>query len=384
MRIIAGKIIIILLALFFISGCGNMVDVEQTAVGAGLGVDLDSQGKILFYAQFDRPINVQEAGIIKSQSEVFVGTGLTPTQAARDIILTLPRMPIWAHADVFVLGETLARTDLSYMTDFLARNRNIRKDALIVLAHQVTPYDIFKGDFPMSLSSRGLVDLLEIQEDMFGVYKPVSCAEFLDKTAAPGIDPIMPQVTVSQQKGRPVITLDGMAVFRQNRLVGSLNELESRGFLWVTATKKVGGLIVLDDPLPGLNFVTLEASRFNSRTRPRIEDGEIIMDIEVEVILNLYDQGGLADVQKLENIETLETLAAQEIERQVRACINKVQQLNGDILGWGKKIYAYYPQVWATIENDWYEILPQVSTQVTVKTEIRKQGLLNAPLTLRR
>lgn len=382
MRIKAGKIII-LFALFFISGCG-MTNVEQTAVGSGLGVDLDGQGKILFYAQFNRPVNIQEAGISEIQAEVFVGTGLTPTQAARDIILTLPRLPIWSHADVFVVGETLARTDLSYMADFLARNRNIRKDALIVLAHQATPYDIFQSDFPMSLSSRGLVDLLEIQEEMYGVYKPVSCDEFLNKAASPGIDPIMPQVTVSQQEDRPVITLDGMAVFRQNRLVGSLNELESRGYLWLTATKKLGGLIVLDNPLPGLNFVTLEVSRFNSCTYPRIEGGEITMDIEVEAILNLHDQGGLADVQKLENIETLETLASREIERQVRACINGAQQLNGDILGWGKKVYSYYPQVWTTIENNWYEIFPHVRAQVTVQTEIRKQGQLNAPLTLRR
>ncbi|NLU47411.1 MAG: Ger(x)C family spore germination protein [Syntrophomonadaceae bacterium] len=313
-----------------------------------------------------------------------MGTGKTPTQAARDIILTIPRMPLWSHSDVFVLGETLSRTDLAYMADFLARNRNIRKDALIMLAYQATPYEVFLAESPMALSSRGLVDLLRIQEERFGIYTPVSCNEFLAKLAEPGVDPVIPQVTVAYRDDRPLITLDGMAVFRQNRLVGSLNELESRGYRWLNSNKKMGGLLVLDNPLPGLNYVTLEVNRFSSYTRPRLEGNSLIMDIEVKALLNLYDQGGLIDVQSVENIEELEILAAREIERQVRACINKAQQLNGDILGWGQKVYRYYPQVWTTLENSWYEIFPQVSARVNVQTEIRKQGQLSMPLTLRR
>ncbi|HOQ09931.1 MAG TPA: Ger(x)C family spore germination protein [Syntrophomonadaceae bacterium] len=374
----------IMLTLLLVNGCGNMIDVEQTAIGAGLGVDLDDQGKIVFFAQFNRPINIQESGISKAQSDIFVGTGKTPTQAARDIILTIPRMPLWSHSDVFVLGETLSRTDLAYMADFLARNRNIRKDALIMLAYQATPYEVFLAESPMALSSRGLVDLLRIQEERFGIYTPVSCNEFLAKLAEPGVDPVIPQVTVAYRDDRPLITLDGMAVFRQNRLVGSLNELESRGYRWLNSNKKMGGLLVLDNPLPGLNYVTLEVNRFSSYTRPRLEGNSLIMDIEVKALLNLYDQGGLIDVQSVENIEELEILAAREIERQVRACINKAQQLNGDILGWGQKVYRYYPQVWTTLENSWYEIFPQVSARVNVQTEIRKQGQLSMPLTLRR
>ncbi|NLU47412.1 MAG: hypothetical protein GXX02_05465 [Syntrophomonadaceae bacterium] len=49
----------IMLTLLLVNGCGNMIDVEQTAIGAGLGVDLDDQGKIVFFAQFNRPINIQ-------------------------------------------------------------------------------------------------------------------------------------------------------------------------------------------------------------------------------------------------------------------------------------------------------------------------------------
>jgi len=383
MRIMTGTTLILLLALLLVSGCG-MTNAEETAVGTGLGVDLDNQGNIVVFAQFDRPINIQEAGLSQAQSDLFVGTGKTPTQAARDITLILPRLPLWSHADVFVLGETLARTDLAYIADFLARNRNIRKDALLVLAYKTTPYEIFQSDSPMALSSRGLVDLLRVQEQTLGVYKPVSCDEFLGKLATPGIDPVVPQVTVTRQQGRSIVTLDGMAVFRQNRWVGSLNELESRGFHWLSSQNRIGGLLVLDNPLPDLDYVSLDVIHFDSRTRPRIEGNHLIMDINVKTILNLYDQGGLVNEQTLYDIGRLEALADQEIERQIRACIDKAQQLNGDVLGWGQKVYRYYPQVWITLEKNWYEIFPQVEANITVQAEIRRQGQINLPFKIRR
>lgn len=110
--------VILVLLMLLSSGCGTMTDVERTAVGAGLGVDLDNENNVLFYAQFNRPVNVQETGANEAQSEVFTGRGKTPTQAARNITLVMPHLPLWSHADIFVLGEKLARTDLYYMADF--------------------------------------------------------------------------------------------------------------------------------------------------------------------------------------------------------------------------------------------------------------------------
>ena len=375
--------VILVLLMLLSSGCGTMTDVERTAVGAGLGVDLDNENNVLFYAQFNRPVNVQETGANEAQSEVFTGRGKTPTQAARNITLVMPHLPLWSHADIFVLGEKLARTDLYYMADFLSRNRNIRKNSFLVVAYKVSPYDIFHGECPFALcSSRGIINILRAQDKNFGVYPLVTSLEFVTKLLSYGIDPVAPQVTIVKKDGRSILTIDGMAVFRQNRMVGSLNELECRGYRWLSPTSKKGGLVVLSAPWPGVDYISLEVNEFNTRTRPRFADGKLIMDVQVDVTVNLIDVGGVVNV--LENERIIEDLAAQEIERQIYACIAKAQQLNSDILGWGQKVQRYEPEVWETLKPLWYDTYPHIEAQVAVKADLRGQRLLVNPLLNRR
>jgi Ger(x)C family germination protein len=375
--------VILVLLMLLSSGCGTMTDVERTAVGAGLGVDLDNENNVLFYAQFNRPVNVQETGANEAQSEVFTGRGKTPTQAARNITLVMPHLPLWSHADIFVLGEKLARTDLYYMADFLSRNRNIRKNSFLVVAYKVSPYDIFHGECPFALcSSRGIINILRAQDKNFGVYPLVTSLEFVTKLLSYGIDPVAPQVTIVKKDGRSILTIDGMAVFRQNRMVGSLNELECRGYRWLSPTSKKDGLVVLSAPWPGVDYISLEVNEFNTRTRPRFADGKLIMDVQVDVIVGLVDIGGMVNI--LENERIIEDLAAQEIERQIYACIAKAQQLNSDILGWGQKVQRYEPEVWETLKPLWYDTYPHIEAQVAVKADLRGQRLLVNPLLNRR
>ena len=374
---------ILILLMLLASGCGTMTDVERTAVGAGLGVDLDNEDNVIFYAQFNRPVNVQETGANEAQSEVFTGRGKTPSQAARNITLRIPHLPLWPHADIFVLGERLARTDLYYMADFLARNRNVRKNSFIVVSYQASPYEIFNGECPFALcTSRGIINILRTQEKQFGVYVPVTASEFINKLLSYGIDPVVPQVTTMNKDDKEMLTIDGMAVFRQNRMVGFLNELECRGYRWLSPSSKKGGLVVLSAPWPHVDYMSLEVSEFNSRTRPRIVDGQLSMDVQIEVIVSLVGIGGVVNV--LENEDMIEDLAAQEIERQIYACIAKAQQLNSDILGWGQKVQRYEPEFWETLEPDWYDVYPHIEAQVNVQANLRGQYLLVNPLSNRR
>ena len=155
--------VILVLLMLLSSGCGTMTDVERTAVGAGLGVDLDNENNVLFYAQFNRPVNVQETGANEAQSEVFTGRGKTPTQAARNITLGCPTTPV-VPCGYLCAGRKAGSTDLYYMADFLSHNRNIRK-TLLVVAYKVSPYDIFHGECPFALcSSRGIINILRAQD----------------------------------------------------------------------------------------------------------------------------------------------------------------------------------------------------------------------------
>ncbi len=98
--------IILIFCLVFTSGCWNQMDINDTAICSGLGADLSDDGKIIFATQLNKPVNQQEGGAKEAEFVVASASGDTVAEAARKILLTIPRFPLWSHADVFMLGET--------------------------------------------------------------------------------------------------------------------------------------------------------------------------------------------------------------------------------------------------------------------------------------
>lgn len=370
------KLLLIIFLTILSSGCWNMVQVEDTATGSGLAVDLNPDGKILFVAQFNRPINAQQMGTNRAQTEVFIGHGQTVTQAARDITLLLPRLPLWSHADVILLGDNLARTDLSIVADFLARNRNIRIDAYMFVTHNCSPYEVFIGECPLSLcTARGIIKITRHQEQQLGMYVPVKAVDFLGRLTTPGIDPVLPQVTVLRQKGQLVPHIQGTAVFRGRKKVGSLNETESRGYRWLHPSLKRGGIVEVHKPFDLVDSISLEVIQFSTATTPRMENGHIVMDIDIKADLNFYGESGTRQVLTSAKIAHIQALCDQTIKEQVSACIDKALLLNADIMGWGQLIHHHYPQVWEQVESNWYDILPQVKFKVNVKSNVKRTNM---------
>lgn len=370
--------------MILISGCaGSMTDAELTAIGAGLGADLDQNGNILFFAEFDQPVRLQESATSKPGTAIITGSGQTPTQAARDITLTLPRLPLWSHADVFIVGENLARTDMGYLADFLAHNRNIRNNALMFLAKDVSVYEVMAAKCPLTFgSTRDLTQLIHLQEHTLGSYVGVSSSEFLTKSLLPGIDPAIPQVKLENTSSKP-LTIDGMAVFQKNRMVGSLNARESQGYRWLNSRHKYGGVLILEKPVPGVNSISLDVTRLENQTRPQITEDKIHIRMNIQVMLAILEQDGEAQIIDLAHLPQLQNLAAQEIKGQVAACVHKAQQLNSDILGWGRTVYRYEPSYWAKLEPVWYEVYPEVEWDIKVEAKVRGRYLSTQPLQVR-
>ncbi len=365
----AKKIIIIFLimSLSFTSGCWNQISVNDTAVCSGLGADLTDDGRILFTAQLNKPVNPQ---VDKTESQFMVcsGVGDTMVEAARKIMLTLPRIPLWPHADIFVIGEKLARNDLSILLDFLFRNRNVRMSSSVLISHNVSLGKMYNADCPLSLcSARGILKILNTQEKHLGIYVPVTLNEFIVKSTTPGIDPFAPMVSVTKDlKDKDILTINGTAVFNGPQLAGILDVTESRGLYWLTSGKP-GALITITLPDDPEVKISLELDECKSKVRPLLKGDKLIMNITVDTTFDLKEISGRACQQDPQFMPQVEKAAQNEIASQIKAAIAKGQEVNSDFLGFGRTIYRYQPKHWQKIKEDWPELYPQVEANVEVK-----------------
>lgn len=376
----AKKVMVVFLIIFmglFSSGCWNQVNINDTAVCAGLGADLTDSGKILFMAQLNKPVNPQvSAG--ESQFVVSSGVGDTMIEAARKIMLTLPRIPLWPHADAFVIGEKLAKDDLTNLLDFLFRNRNIRMSSSVLVAHNTTLGEMYNSDCPLSLcSARGILKILRTQEHILGIYVPVTLNELIVKSATPGIDPFAPMISVTKDlKDQNILTINGTAIFNGPKMAGILDVTESRGLFWLVSGKR-GAMITVSLPDNPEVKISLELNESKSNIRPLLKDGKLTMNITVDTQFNLKEISGRANQQDPQFIRKVEAAAQKEIEQHIRASIAKGQQVNSDFLGFGRMIYRYHPKYWQKIKGDWPTIYPQVQTNVEVKSKLIFSDLIN-------
>ncbi|MGI5911272.1 MAG: Ger(x)C family spore germination protein [Syntrophomonadaceae bacterium] len=361
---------LILVTLFTNCGCWNRLEVEKAVVVSGLGVQLLEDGNMRYALRVEMPRISPEGQFMPPQGIVITATGKNMTHAARNLSLFLPHIPLWSHASSLVLGENLARSDLSHITDVFIRNRNVRMDTDIFITHKVTPYELYSIVDPLTgTSARNLPDLVRDQEFILGQYVPTTLFQMLYKLATPGVDLVVPMLTAATSGNNKTIQLAGLAVFKGPRMVGSLNEMESRGYRWLNPDKNVGGMVAVDMPA-GQGRVNFEVVTFYAKQSPRLKDGRLIMDIKVQAYLNFFEQQGTADLVGLYQRRQLEAAAAQQIEKEIWSCIKKSQRLNSDILGWGLNISKYLPAEWKNIQNKWEELYSQTAACINVNCQV--------------
>lgn len=379
---ISCLILLLLFSSFFTTGCWNKLEVNETADAEGIVFDLEGD-QPSFSLQMAKPVTKDQSGSASAEPFNVTQTGRTYTEAARRLMLSLPRLPLWAHARTVIIGENLASQDLGRAVDFMTRNRNLRKTSLVFVSKGVTGKECLEAEVPLeSHSSAALKRLILIQEKQLGIYMPKELEAFFEELATPGIDATAPQITTVDVGGKKTLLLDGTAVFKDRKLAGSLDETESRGYRFLSPKMIAGGLIIIQSPLdvnPSSDkMISIELTRSQAAVVPEFEDNRIKqMNIHIEAEGNFYEQTFDGQVITLENIDKMQELINASIKGDITAAVTKAQLLDSDIFGWGLAISRSNPALWKQLEKDWPAIFPGIETDIVVKFDLRRTYLLD-------
>lgn len=385
------------------SGCWDYREIEQSSLPSAMGVELREDNKFNFSTLLVQPLPPGESGSANLQPVLVTGEGPGVALAARRSMLSLSRVPEWAHARALILGEHLIKSDLSLAIDFMTRNRNLRPDITLFVSSSASPEEILSTQTPLVNDvGSGLQELINLNQIQLGVYVPVTTEEFTYRLATPGIEPLVPQLSLrdppaaSQTNGentdtnsnkannkKKQIYLNGAAVFKGPKVVGTFNETECRGYRWLSSPVHRGGIIIIPSPFSPEENLLLQIVGFDSKTRPELADGQIEMSIEITAELTLYEQSSASLLIDPQTAVQIESAASREIEAQISSCVNKSQELQSDVMGWGRLVYAYQPDLWETIASDWVNIFPTVKPKIQVKTILKRTGLTSKSFTFR-
>lgn len=378
--------VILLISLIYIctcllSGCWNYREIDELAIVSGVAVDRGKGGKVIATVEI---VHVQQS---QGQSEikpVYVqAEGDTFFHAIRKIVALQGKKLYWSHAKVIIVSEDIAKEGISHVMDFAARDAEVREDMWILLSKETPASEILRTKSELeNILAFELDDTLRAQRTV-SKYPAVTLYEFIDKLESKDISTVIPTVANVETLGRKITYVAGAAIIKKDKLLSFLDTNEAKSLLWIEDELK-GGLFIVKKAGETDTNVSLEIYKSKTKLKPEIEDGKLIMKVNLEVDVNIGEIMGPEDFISEKGRNTLEKDAEKQIKKNLESLIEKAQkELKCDFLGFGVKIRRSMPKVWKTIENQWLDIFADMDTSVEVDVRIRGSATTKKPITAR-
>lgn len=389
------KICSLFLCLFLLTGCTGQTELSHIGIVVAVAIDKDPEtGGIILTSQVIRPASLDKKSPGKDAPVELVSTkGKTIFEAIRDTTQEFDRINFYAHTKVIVIGEELAKEDITPILDFFVRGRQLRGYTSLCIAKNASARDIIGvKDGIDRIQANYLKDIIENKKYQYKATAS-SVIDYYRKALQEGNNPIAGVLEIVEITNQPVekkedktskeIRFAGTAVFKKDALVGYFNEKETQGLNWIIG-KVQSGVITLPSLLEQAKLISLEIKNSKVKITPEIREGKISFAIKVNVDVVLVEEQAKVKITypkvMLDYLEEVRKEAENEIEGEIRLAVNKAQkELQSDVFGFGNTLNKEYPEQWHEIKDEWSRIFPEVDYTVEVQVKVigtdLKQGV---------
>ncbi len=301
-----------------------------------------------------------------------VGSNLLET--LRSAIHITNRRLYVAHNQVVIISKDIAQQGLAKYLDYFFRDHETRYDVGIVISDGKAGEVLDVVSHLESFPAQDLKKLVERQKD--DAHGPqCTLFSFIKDYKIPYKSTLVPIVRIitpeESDNKSPYLHIAGSAVFKDDKMVTSLDENQTRGALWVLGQVE-NGIIALD--YEGAN-VAIEIIEGSGDFNVEYVDGRI------KIKANAKMTGVLGELQGSRKVEpvvlrAIEKACAEEIESKIRSAFNEIQSNKADVLGIAERFYRYHYKTWKKIADDFDSLYENADLTVDVKTEIIRTGSL--------
>lgn len=362
-----------------LSGCQTARNLNSISIVVGMGVDNAPEAdQTLVTFQIVNPEAMQNPSSDKGQSAGkaywnISQAGETIFDAARDVTHQTGKKLYFSHSDVIILGRNVAEAGLQKVMDFFLRNTEMRPKSWILIADG-TAEEVFNIESKFDkIPSQNLAKTVK-DFHTSSHFKAISIQEFANNLLSEATSPIIPLVKVIEKNSQKTISIDGLAVLNKDKMVGTLNETETRGLLWVTGDV-TGGVIPISSS-DGKGKLSVEIISAKSKIIPQINADHITMHIKIFMEGAITEQTVPQSLEKLPTIALLEQNLAGAIEEEILAALIKSQELSADIFGFGDMIHKRFPNKWAELKNNWPAAYATIVPSIDVEAKIVRTNAL--------
>nr|WP_276538474.1 Ger(x)C family spore germination protein [Dehalobacterium formicoaceticum] len=361
--------------LVFLPACWDSRELDELAIVLGVGVDREGDG-LQLTAEIAKPGQMAggKGGSSGSGGEpVFMthGSGATVFDAARNARSHSSRALFFPNNEVVVLGNDLAKQGIYPALDFFLRDHEPRATAWVLVAEEKAR-DVFEAKDKLE-DTNGLSLSSIIQQGSMSKIPGINVQEvnaaMLDITQAF----LIPIVGVVEEGEDKHLKVDGNAgVFVKDKMVGEMNNRETRGVKWVKG--EIKSTSVVSHLIDEAGTMSSEIFLNKSSIKAVLDDGDPKVKVEIIVEGNISDQSGTLDLSTEEGMIKANESTAQAIKKEVLQALGRAKSYNADVFGFGEVVGGVYPKEWQKMKSSWQEIFPHLDVAVEVRVNLWRTG----------
>lgn len=388
--------LLLILMFFSLTACWNQQELTDLTFVMALGIDKGTNERYQVSFQFVNPGNVSSSQFGGGQGPpiaVAKATGNTITEAARNVTKKIPRELYYAHTNLVIISEEVAKEKDLFLSifDSLGRDPEFRRTTELVIAKGSTAEEILSTITILEkLPVNKITKQIKTNEGMLGEDITVNIDDFVSGIVSTGKEPILTGYMLMGKKGiakdlknlektipDAFLQADGLAVFSDGKLTGWIDHNNARGVLWVLNKVKSTQINVnWEDKKNALNVVPI---RSKTKVSVVFKDGKPVIHINVENEGWISEANIAIELTDPKVISKIEKKVEENIKKEILKTVKVAQKQKSDIFGFGDRVHRANPKLWKKLKWNWNEYFANLEVKVEVDSYIRREGVKTNP-----
>lgn len=368
--------LLVLSMLLMLSGCWDYRGLDEMSIVTGVAIDKKpgGGGYLLSFETVDLTLPVKEHGL---KSLIVESEGKTIFDAVRNAKKRITNKLYFGQAQLIIISEEIASSeDFTNIVDWFLRDGECRETICTVISQEKTARDVIivKGASE-AIISHEIFKILNTDPEVTSSTLCFELYEIFNNIKAKGEELALPVFHIVKNDEMLIPEANGMAIFKDDKLVGFLPPDESKFYMFAIDEVK-GGVLPMSSSGEKDDF-TLEISENKTDTSFEYKDGKLKVNLKTKTTVYLDEVEGNEYSVDEGYIDELEKVAEKQLEESIRTVIKKVQSEYGsDIFGFGNMIYKKDLKVWKQLSENWEEHFRSLEVEVDSEIQIVSTAFL--------
>lgn len=377
-----------MVALLLLTGCWSRIEPKKLSLTNSVLFDVTDTGEIQITKENMKPSGEPGgkggAGSEKSSAHLIISRGKTMAEAVRDELNG--RTLFGGFIKARLLTERFARSGLVPTMDFLTRDHLVDETPFLAVVKGNNPQLVYESDIGLSEMVGDFIDdMADTQPAIKSESVYITTLDFIKDYFAEGKQPVMGLIEVAENELNTIaspqedsqnnskkkyrLVYSGLAAFKEDRLVGFMDKIETRAYNFIVNELK-SAVISLQDGITAAKVL-----KSGSKIKTEIKNGQTAIEVNIKAALSIIQVGGAVETDQIPQLKALEQEFDKQLEAEISASIQKAQhEFKSDIFGFGTYVKIQHPNEWENMKSNWDELFSKATVKVRINSTITMSG----------